>query len=170
MGRRPHGPGSNVFSYFVEPNGFVTEYTTEVEQVGDNYVGHDANWWTAQNLFPCRWNMASAPSEFARKAMSGDLYEEENQRCEQVMAQGARPLTRASSACPDCLALRFRVAPAQAQNYPTRAVELIVPFAAGGGTDFLARLVGEGLSKRLGQSFVTLNRPGGNTNTGTCRR
>ena len=29
-----HGPGSNVFSYFVEPNGFVTEYTTEVEQVG----------------------------------------------------------------------------------------------------------------------------------------
>ena len=34
-----HGPGSNVFSYFVEPNGFVTEYTTEVDQVDDNYVG-----------------------------------------------------------------------------------------------------------------------------------
>ena len=34
-----HGPGSNVFSYFVEPNGFVTEYTTEVEQVDDSYVG-----------------------------------------------------------------------------------------------------------------------------------
>ena len=82
-----HGPGSNVFSYFVEPNGFVTEYTTEVEQVGDNYVGHDAEWWKAQNLFPCRWNMAGVPSEFARKAMSGELYEEENQRCEQVMAK-----------------------------------------------------------------------------------
>ncbi len=37
-----HGPGSNVFSYFVEPNGFVTEYTTEVDQVDDNYVAHDA--------------------------------------------------------------------------------------------------------------------------------
>ena len=59
--------------------------------------------------------------------------------------------------------------PAQAQNYPTRAVELVVPFAAGGGTDLLARLVAEGLSKRLGQSFVTLNRPGGNTNTGTLQ-
>ena len=59
--------------------------------------------------------------------------------------------------------------PVQAQNYPTRSVELVVPFAAGGGTDLLARLVAEGLSKRLGQSFVTLNRPGGNTNTGTLQ-
>ena len=45
-----HGPGSNVFSYFVEPNGFVTEYTTEVEQVDDTYVGHDAKWWKAQSV------------------------------------------------------------------------------------------------------------------------
>jgi len=60
-------------------------------------------------------------------------------------------------------------APVQAQSYPTRAVELVVPFAAGGGTDLLARLVAEGLSKRLGQSFVPLNRPGGNTNTGTLQ-
>jgi tripartite-type tricarboxylate transporter receptor subunit TctC len=60
-------------------------------------------------------------------------------------------------------------APARAQTYPARSVELIVPFAAGGGTDLLARLVAEGLSKRLGQSFVTLNRPGGNTNTGTLQ-
>jgi catechol 2,3-dioxygenase-like lactoylglutathione lyase family enzyme len=82
-----HGPGSNVFSYFVEPNGFVTEYTTDVQQVDDSYVSHDADWWKAQNLFPCRWNMASPPTEFARKAMSGQLYEEENQRCEQVMAK-----------------------------------------------------------------------------------
>jgi len=82
-----HGPGANVFSYFVEPNGFVTEYTTDVQQVDDTYVGHDADWWKAQNLFPCRWNMASPPTEFARKAMSGQVYEEENQRCEQVMAK-----------------------------------------------------------------------------------
>jgi catechol 2,3-dioxygenase len=82
-----HGPGSNVFSYFVEPNGFVTEYTTEVDQVDDSYVSHDAKWWKEQNLFPCRWNMAAAPSEFARKAMSGELYEEENRRCEEVMAK-----------------------------------------------------------------------------------
>jgi tripartite-type tricarboxylate transporter receptor subunit TctC len=59
--------------------------------------------------------------------------------------------------------------PARAQNYPARAVELVVPFAAGGGTDLLARLVAEGLSRRLGQSFVLLNRPGGNTNTGTLQ-
>ena len=163
-----HGPGSNVFSYFVEPNGFVTEYTTEVEQVDDSYVGHDADWWKAQNLFPCRWNMASAPTEFARKAMSGQLYEEENQRCEQVMAKalGADVLRAALTAA--ALGLAFSSA-APAQNYPTRTVEIVVPFAVGGSNDILARLLGEGLSKRLGQTFVPLNRPGANTNTGTLQ-
>src|SRR5436853_2026537 len=82
-----HGPGSNVFSYFVEPNGFVTEYTTEVEQVDDSYVFHDAKYWKELGVFPCRWGMAGVPSEFTRKAMSGELVEEENQRCEQVMAR-----------------------------------------------------------------------------------
>ena len=57
--------------------------------------------------------------------------------------------------------------PSHAQDYPTRAVEMIVPFAAGGGSEVLARLVGDGLAKRLGQPFVVLNRPGANTNLGT---
>jgi catechol 2,3-dioxygenase len=82
-----HGPGNNVFSYFIEPNGFVTEYTTEVDQVDDSYTAHDAQWWLETKLFPCRWKMAGAPSELARKAMSGELVEEENLRCEQVMAK-----------------------------------------------------------------------------------
>jgi catechol 2,3-dioxygenase len=82
-----HGPGNNVFSYFVEPNGFVTEYTTEVDQVDDSYPYHDAEYWKSLNIFPCRWGMAGHPSELARKAMSGELVEEENQRCEQVMAK-----------------------------------------------------------------------------------
>ncbi len=60
-------------------------------------------------------------------------------------------------------------APAVAQSYPTRTVEIIVPFAAGGGNDLLARMIGEGLGKRLGQSFVPLNRPGANTNNGTLQ-
>ena len=58
-------------------------------------------------------------------------------------------------------------APARAQDYPTRPVEVIVPFAAGGGSELLARLISDGLSKRLGQPFVVLNRPGANTNLGT---
>ena len=46
-------------------------------------------------------------------------------------------------------------------------MEIIVPFAAGGGSELLARLISDGLSKRLGQPFVVLNRPGANTNLGT---
>ncbi len=53
------------------------------------------------------------------------------------------------------------------ETYPARAVEIIVPFAAGGGTDLIARIVCDGLTRRLGQSFVAVNRPGANTNLGT---
>ena len=66
-------------------------------------------------------------------------------------------------------ALSFVAAlPAFAQDkYPSRTVEIVVPFAAGGGTDVLARMLADGLSRRLGQSFVVINRPGANTNLGT---
>ena len=56
---------------------------------------------------------------------------------------------------------------ADAEDYPSRPVDLIVPFAAGGGTDLLARILGEGLSKQLGKFFVVINRPGANTIIGT---
>jgi len=54
-----------------------------------------------------------------------------------------------------------------AQSYPTRAVTLIVPSAAGGGTDTIARLIGDQLAKQLGQSFVVENRTGGGMLVGT---
>jgi tripartite-type tricarboxylate transporter receptor subunit TctC len=56
---------------------------------------------------------------------------------------------------------------ARAQAYPTRPVRVIVGFAAGGGVDITARLIGQWLSERLGQSFVTENRPGAGGNIGT---
>jgi tripartite-type tricarboxylate transporter receptor subunit TctC len=54
-----------------------------------------------------------------------------------------------------------------AQDYPSRPVELVVPFPAGGGTEIVTRHVSDGLARRLGQPFVVLNRPGANTNLGT---
>ena len=42
----------------------------------------------------------------------------------------------------------------QAQSYPSRPVTIVVPSAAGGGTDTVARLIGDQLGKQLGQSFV----------------
>jgi tripartite-type tricarboxylate transporter receptor subunit TctC len=53
---------------------------------------------------------------------------------------------------------------ASAQAYPTRPVRIIAAFAAGGGVDITARLIGQWLSERLGQSFVTENRPGAGGN------
>src|SRR5262249_6549373 len=56
---------------------------------------------------------------------------------------------------------------ARAQAYPTRPVQIIVGLPAGSATDIVARLVGQGLSERLGQPVVIENRPGASTNIGT---
>lgn len=54
---------------------------------------------------------------------------------------------------------------AQETDYPNRQVNFVVPFAPGGGTDILGRLVGQKLSDRFGKSFVVENRPGAGTVT-----
>ena len=54
--------------------------------------------------------------------------------------------------------------PAWAQPWPTRAVRLIVPFAAGGPTDVIARILAERLARTWGQQVLIENRPGGGTN------
>ena len=50
-----------------------------------------------------------------------------------------------------------------AQDYPTHSVTILVPFAPGGGTDLIARAVGQKLEQRLGEPFVIENRPGAGT-------
>jgi catechol 2,3-dioxygenase-like lactoylglutathione lyase family enzyme len=70
-----HGPGSNVFSYFIEPNGFVAEYTTELDQLDDaTHVPQDPSYWQKIMPNPDRWGLAGPPSNRMRAAMSGALY------------------------------------------------------------------------------------------------
>jgi catechol-2,3-dioxygenase len=86
-----HGPGDNVFTYFVEPNGFVTEYTTEIQQVDEvDFEPHDAKYWTDFPLRPCRWGMAGHPSNRLKAAFAGDLSvadPSDGKRCEEIMAK-----------------------------------------------------------------------------------
>ena len=54
-----------------------------------------------------------------------------------------------------------------AQSYPTRTVRVLVPYAPGGGSDILGRMLSPKVSEELGQQFVIDNRPGGNATIGT---
>ena len=92
-----HGPGSNVFSYFIEPNGFVAEYTTELDQLDDaTHVPQDASYWQKIMPNPDRWGLAGPPSNRMRAAMSGALYLGERElsnalagdaRCENIIGR-----------------------------------------------------------------------------------
>jgi tripartite-type tricarboxylate transporter receptor subunit TctC len=57
-------------------------------------------------------------------------------------------------------------APVIAQDYPTRPVTIVVPFAAGGGTDIVARMLAQKLEQRLGKSFLIDNKPGAGSTIG----
>jgi tripartite-type tricarboxylate transporter receptor subunit TctC len=57
--------------------------------------------------------------------------------------------------------------PAMAQDYPNKTVRVIIPLGAGGGGDIFTRALSEELQKRLGQTFVIENRPGGGLNIGS---
>ena len=61
------------------------------------------------------------------------------------------------------------VAGAQAQSYPTRAVTIVVPFAAGGPADITGRIVADQFARALGQQFVIENVAGAGGTTGTTR-
>jgi len=56
---------------------------------------------------------------------------------------------------------------AAAQDWPTKLVKIVVPFAAGATPDVIARLIADDLLTRLNQAFIVENRPGASGNTGT---
>ena len=64
-----------------------------------------------------------------------------------------------------CLIALPLVAPlaAQAQSWPSKPVRWLVPYPAGGGSDFLARTIGQQLSTQVGQPVLVDNKPGANT-------
>ena len=65
------------------------------------------------------------------------------------------------------LALIMAGTAAKAQTYPTRPIQMIVPFAGGSASDVVLRILLDRVSKSLGQPFVVDNRPGAGGNIGT---
>ncbi len=68
-----HGPGDNIYTYFLEPNGLVVEYTAEVEQIDEatHTPGTPEDWKRSGPFAFDSWGFADPPSERLRKAMHG---------------------------------------------------------------------------------------------------
>lgn len=82
------GPGRNIFAYFVDPNGFTIEYTTEVDQVDDNYESHGGEYWQNLPIKPCAWaGDKVVPKDWLRYAMSGKDIEDRNAKCDDVISK-----------------------------------------------------------------------------------
>ena len=69
--------------------------------------------------------------------------------------------------CALALALCALALPARAGEYPDHAIKMIVPFAAGGGTDVMARIIAQSLNSKWGQPVVVENQPGASGAIGT---
>ena len=84
-----------------------------------------------------------------------------------AMPAAAAPVNIAAAITVTLAALLLAAAPAAAQEYPTHAIRVVVPFAAGSTPDIFARIVGEKASQLLKQPLVIDNRPGAGGNVGT---
>jgi tripartite-type tricarboxylate transporter receptor subunit TctC len=65
------------------------------------------------------------------------------------------------------LAIGFGISPAMAEGYPDHPIKIVVPFAPGGGTDVLARIIAQKLNEKWGQPVVVDNQPGASGGIGT---
>jgi tripartite-type tricarboxylate transporter receptor subunit TctC len=80
------------------------------------------------------------------------------------------PFTRrAMLAAAVAFGLGSAVAPASAQSFPSRPITIVVPFAAGGGTDIAARIIAQKMTEMLGQNVIIENVAGAGGNVGTNR-
>jgi catechol 2,3-dioxygenase len=85
---RHAGPGNNVYSFFVDPNGFATEYTTGMEQVDDETYPHrTAEDWRNLPLKPCSWGMGMTRSEKLLRARTGQIVDEINRSCTEAISR-----------------------------------------------------------------------------------
>ncbi len=97
-------------------------------------------------------------------AKGGTMCQEREPACRGQAAQ--RAFTTAGAIAGAVLLFGAMVAPLYAQTYPDRPIRFVLPFAPGGTTDILGRIIGPRLADRLGQSVVPENRPGAGGNVG----
>src|SRR5204863_2916831 len=76
------------------------------------------------------------------------------------------PMNRAAAALTATLAASLLALPARGQQYPNKPIRIIVPFAAGGTSDILARAIGPRITAAWGQPVIVENRTGANGNVG----
>lgn len=102
--------------------------------------------------------------KFLYRSIATEVSDSRRSMASAIRAQ--RCLTACGAVAIMIASMTWLLGPAIAETYPTRTIRLIVPFAPGGATDLIGRMVGQRLSEVIGQSVVIENRPGGTENIG----
>jgi catechol 2,3-dioxygenase len=69
-----HGPGDNIFNYFIDPFGIVIEYTAEVEQIDDSHVTHGPEFWKWPPGRVDQWGISPPPGAVLKDAQTRVLF------------------------------------------------------------------------------------------------
>ena len=158
-----HGPGHNVYTYHRNPDDQIIEMFTELDKMLDELLGYfdPRPWHRDRPQVPKVWSIRpTSGGRRRRRTTCGSANEPLRIDIETAHARHAGGHRMSGKILGALVLLAALTGAAAAQDYPTRPIKFMHGFPPGGNVDIIARLLGNEMSKGLGQSIIIEAKPG----------